>query len=261
MHKMIKEPHTPHEKVEAVEKKAAELIEKKEEKEEEVRENSKEDRTNLMMQVGFFMGKVEEVKTGFWNSCIKILEILGLPKDKAEKFLYVAKGSLDSEDVNNPSGQEMMGPVELYDEAVRGALLKTENLPFTVPTKYKMTLTGHFGDPRTGHRHAGVDLAMAEGTPVVVPANKAPLTVEKVESGGSGGNELIYRCADGTRVVLSHLQYKPNFQAGDVLEAGMVMGFVGQTGHASGPHIHMEIGESGQKTDPLEGHVDQQFLA
>ncbi len=255
---MIKEPHTHHEKVEAVEAKAAELIEKKD----EVMGESKEKRMGLIMQVGSFMGKLQEMKESFWNGfVIKALESMGLPKAQAEKFLYVAKGSLDSEDVNNPSGQEMMGPMELYDEAVRGALLKTENLPFTVPAKYKMTLTGRFGDPRTGHRHAGVDLAMPEGTPVVVPANKAPLKVLAVESGGSGGNELIYLCADGTRVVLSHLQYKPNFREGDVLEAGTVMGFVGQTGHASGPHIHMEIGEPKQKIDPLEGHVDQQLLA
>ena len=71
----------------------------------------------------------------------------------------------------------------------------------------------------------------------------------------------FYRCADGTRVVLSHLQYKPSFREGDVLEAGIVMGFVGQTGHASGPHIHMEIGEPKQKIDPLKGYVDKQLLA
>lgn len=254
---MIKEQHTHHEKVEAVEAKAAELIEKKE----EVTDGSKKERMSLMMQVGSFMGKLQEIKESFWGGLVKALESMGLPTAQAEKFLYVAKGSLDSEDVNNPSGQEMMGPVERYDEALRGALMKTENLPFTVPAKYKMTLTGHFGDPRPGHTHAGVDLAMPEGTPVVVPENKAPITVETVESGGSGGNELIYRCADGTRVVLSHLQYKPNFREGDVLEAGIVMGLVGQTGHASGPHIHMEVGEPKQKIDPLEGHVDKQLLA
>lgn len=237
--------------------KAAELIEKKD----EVVGQSKEKRMNLMMQVGSFMGKLREMKESAWNSFIKALESMGLPKAQAEKFLYVATGSLDSGDVNNPSGQEIMGPVELYEEALRGPLLKTKKLPFTVPAKYKMNLTGHFGDPRPGHTHAGVDLAMPEGTPVVVPENKAPLTVEKVESGGSGGNELIYRCADGTRVVLSHLQYKPSFREGDVLEAGIVMGFVGQTGHASGPHIHMEIGEPKQKIDPLKGYVDKQLLA
>jgi murein DD-endopeptidase MepM/ murein hydrolase activator NlpD len=255
MFKMLNSPNVP-KKAEAASE-AAELTEKKA----EIMESGKKERMSLMMQVGSFMGKLQEVKESFWNGFVKALESMGLPTAQAEKFLYVAKGSLDSEDVNNPSGQGMMGPVELYEEALRGPLLKTENLPFTVPAKYKMTLTGHFGDPRPGHTHAGVDLAMPEGTPVVVPANKAPLKVLAVESGGSGGNELIYRCADGTRVVLSHLQYKPNFQPGDRLEAGTVMGFVGQTGRASGPHIHMEIGEPKQKIDPLEGHVDQQLLA
>ena len=43
-----------------------------------------------------------------------------------------------------------MGPVELYEEALRGPLLKTKSYLYG-PAKYKMNLTGHFGDPRPGH--------------------------------------------------------------------------------------------------------------
>ena len=70
MHKMIKEPHTPHEKVEAVGKKAAELIEKKD----EVMETGKKERMSLMVQGGSFMSKLQEMKGSFWDGLVKALE-------------------------------------------------------------------------------------------------------------------------------------------------------------------------------------------
>lgn len=252
---MIKEQHAHHEKVEAVENKVAELIEKKD----EVMGESKEKRMSLMMQVGSFMGKLQEMKESFWNGLVKALESMGLPTAQAEKFLYVARGgdAAVTEDEDEP----FIGPFpEMEGEIYEGLTKAAEKFPFTLPVNAVVRQTGHFGDPRSGHTHKGVDIAVAEGTPIIVNAKDAPIRIEKVSSGGSGGNTVTYKTKNGTRVVLCHLQEMPPYNSGKELSANMVIGKVGNTGTSSGPHIHMEIGEHGNKIDPAKDHVDNNWF-
>jgi murein DD-endopeptidase MepM/ murein hydrolase activator NlpD len=101
-----------------------------------------------------------------------------------------------------------------------------------------------FGGPRPnipGGWHHGEDIFAAEGTPLLAVADGTLHTVGFTKIGGyrlwlrdTGGNEFYY----------AHLSaYSPLAVEGRTVEAGDVVGFVGDTGDAEGgsPHLHFEI--------------------
>jgi len=103
-------------------------------------------------------------------------------------------------------------------------------------------LTSDFGwrkDPFTGQRawHNGVDIAAAEGTPV-----KSWQDGNVVFSGKMHGygNLVVVEHADGVKSLYGH--NKANSVAvGQAVKAGQVIAQVGQTGRATGPHLHFEV--------------------
>ena len=103
--------------------------------------------------------------------------------------------------------------------------------------------------PLNGTRqlHAGIDLAAELGR--VVSAATQGYVVSAGWVGGYGLMvELRHRGELTTRYAhLSALLCAP----GDALEAGAPLGLIGQTGLATGPHLHFEVWEGGRPRDPL----------
>jgi murein DD-endopeptidase MepM/ murein hydrolase activator NlpD len=113
-------------------------------------------------------------------------------------------------------------------------------------------LSSGFGpreDPLHGTRqlHAGIDLAADLGR--VVSAATQGYVVSAGWSGGYGLLVEVRHPGDLTTRYghLSALLCAP----GDALEAGAPLGLVGQTGRATGPHLHFEVWEGGLPRDPL----------
>jgi len=96
-----------------------------------------------------------------------------------------------------------------------------------------------FGAGRAGHSHQGQDVFAACGTPMVAPHGGV---VEYRGYQGSAGNYLVI---DGTGVkedyVLMHLQAPAKVAKGQQVTAGQFIGKVGETGNASGCHLHFEL--------------------
>jgi murein DD-endopeptidase MepM/ murein hydrolase activator NlpD len=99
---------------------------------------------------------------------------------------------------------------------------------------------------QTQRFHRGVDLACAEGTPVLAALGG---TVAAARTGASYGRYLLVRSADGVETLYAHLQYL-FVRAGEAVEAGQQLGTAGQTGDATGPHLHFELLQNGTRYDP-----------
>ena len=98
-----------------------------------------------------------------------------------------------------------------------------------------------WGAPRSGGRtHKGTDMMASSGIPTVAPVSG---TVEH-RSSSLGGLSWYVHGDDGTTYYGTHLSGYENQGAGWV-EAGTVIGYVGQSGNAGSPHLHFEIQPGG----------------
>lgn len=143
-----------------------------------------------------------------------------------------------------------------FNSKTRAAINKLDddivkNLSIPVLGVALSALTKNFGDPRDGgaRSHEGLDIMASKGTPVASPTDAV---VTRVGSGGSSG--LYVRTANpgGETFVYMHLSdFAEDIEAGDVLEPGDLVGYVGNTGNAAGgaTHLHFEI-RKGKALDP-----------
>jgi peptidoglycan DL-endopeptidase CwlO len=97
-----------------------------------------------------------------------------------------------------------------------------------------------------GHWHSGIDLAAARGTPVMATL---PGTVSVFVSATGYGIHVIVDHGGGLSSLYGHLN-TVLVESGDVVLAGEVIGTVGSTGNATGPHLHFEIRRDGIAEDP-----------
>jgi murein DD-endopeptidase MepM/ murein hydrolase activator NlpD len=136
--------------------------------------------------------------------------------------------------------------------------------PFVIPVTDGIR-TSHFGDRRTYRYvdgasanavHFGIDIASPTGTPV--------------RAGGAGRVVMVAnRVISGRTVVIEHLPgvyglhyhlHEARVEVGDVIDAEDVIGTVGATGLATGPHLHWEVRVSRIPVEPdvllSEGLID-----
>jgi murein DD-endopeptidase MepM/ murein hydrolase activator NlpD len=98
--------------------------------------------------------------------------------------------------------------------------------------------------------HRGVDFAAPQGTPVRAAADGR--VIESDWEGGLGRTVRIGH-AGSLRSTYGHLsRIAPGIRPGKRVERGQVIGYVGATGLATGPHLHYEIEVNGQHVDPLK---------
>jgi murein DD-endopeptidase MepM/ murein hydrolase activator NlpD len=90
-----------------------------------------------------------------------------------------------------------------------------------------------FGAPRPGHVHAGIDIMAPSGTPIV-----APFPGHVVQGWDPGGGNDVYVYGSWGYVFNAHLS---RYAATGDVSTGTVIGYVGATGDAAGPHDHFEV--------------------
>lgn len=95
--------------------------------------------------------------------------------------------------------------------------------------------------------HPGLDFATDAGS-AVLPI--LPGKIERVERLRFGyGNYVVVNHGSGMKSLYAHFS-KISVKEGLVVEKDTVLGFIGSTGWSTGPHLHLEIAENGQKINP-----------
>ena len=87
------------------------------------------------------------------------------------------------------------------------------------------------------HLHTGTDVFAARGTPVRAPADG----VLRFNEEPVGGRVAYVTEADGTYYYMAHLDSFAALTSGTRVGLGQVVGFVGDSGNASGTHVHLQV--------------------
>ncbi len=126
-----------------------------------------------------------------------------------------------------------------------------KNLPLPVLIGVPLSsVSSNFGDIRSGGRkHEGLDIMAPMGSPIVSPTDAVVL---KVGYGASSGYYVYTGNPGGEVFAYMHLEKPSTLEAGDELDEGDLIGYVGNTGNAKGgsPHLHFEVRKDGP-TDPF----------
>ncbi len=136
---------------------------------------------------------------------------------------------------------ERTGPIPRTREAARQ---RAGKLRFAWPVRGR--LTSRFGW-RRGRPHEGIDVASRSGTAV-----RAAEAGKVIYSSGLGayGNVVIVRHDARYETVYAHNR-RNRVRKGARVERGQVIAELGDTGNATGPHLHFEIREHDRARDPL----------
>ena len=123
------------------------------------------------------------------------------------------------------------------------------DLAFIVPAEGK--LAGRFGlrrffngEPRSPH--AGLDVAVASGTPVKASAQGQVLAVGDYFF---NGKTVFVDHGNGLITMYCHLE-RIDVRTGEAVSKGQLLGLSGKTGRATGPHLHWSVVLNGAMVDP-----------
>ncbi|MBD3165047.1 peptidoglycan DD-metalloendopeptidase family protein [bacterium] len=118
---------------------------------------------------------------------------------------------------------------------------------------------GYRRDPFTGYRrfHYGADFSAPTGTEVYVAADGV---VKRVRRRSGYGKTIEVDHGYGYLTVYGHL-HDYNVRRGQRVNRGDVIGYVGNTGRSTAPHLHYEVQVEGRPVDPLDFFYEGYRLA
>lgn len=151
------------------------------------------------------------------------------------------------------------GPLPVYSlsadglPAAEGTTLAPYFLTASMWSPVSGLVTSRFGwrsHPVSGEQdfHKGVDIAAAQGTPILAAL---PGVVEQTGYSESYGNFVVLRHSDNLRTTYNHCS-EILAREGEQLARGDRLALVGSTGISTGPHLHFEVEVKGLKADPLQ---------
>lgn len=183
--------------------------------------------------------------------------------DVAELELALAWQGFPSGSIDGRFGPELRSAlirfqraVELPPDGVAGqsTFASLRRRPPVSPIPLGWPLLTQLGDgfgPRADRFHAGIDLPAPFGTGVIAAA---PGRVAWAAPRDGWGNLVTIANGHGVRTMYAHLSVI-DVKVGQWVAGGTLLGRVGATGDATGPHLHFEVRVGGAAIDPLRALV------
>jgi murein DD-endopeptidase MepM/ murein hydrolase activator NlpD len=141
------------------------------------------------------------------------------------------------------------GSVDFFDEngrSTRKFLIRKPVPEGEVTSGFGMRFHPILGYSRP---HTGVDWAAPVGTPILAAGSGVILTAER---SSSYGNHIEIQHPNGYVTTYSHMSsFARGIADGGRVRQGQVIGYLGQTGLATGPHLHYEVIVNGHFVDPM----------
>ncbi len=108
-------------------------------------------------------------------------------------------------------------------------------------------ISGYFVNPVPGAKksrgvkpgHKGVDLAAPTGT-IIKAAASGTVLIARAGWNGGFGNMVVVQHPNGTQTLYAHMS-RLGTTPGAKVSQGETIGYVGSTGHSTGPHLHIEV--------------------
>lgn len=108
-------------------------------------------------------------------------------------------------------------------------------------------LRRYFNGSTTPTRHAGIDIAVDEGTPIVAPAAGRVLYADFLDR---TGYSIVIEHGGGLKTYYYHM-LGIHVQVGAMVAQGDHIGDVGSTGNSTGPHLHFDVKIANQSINPM----------
>jgi len=142
--------------------------------------------------------------------------------------------------------------------ALQGRQEKLDHTPSVSPVDPQESwISSPYGvriSPFTGKEqfHPGIDIAGADKTPIVAPANG---TITFVGKDGPLGMCVRIKHGSAYESTYGHLD-KASVRKGQRVDRGDVIGYMGSSGRSTGPHLHYELAKNGKNVNPLGYMMD-----
>jgi hypothetical protein len=115
------------------------------------------------------------------------------------------------------------------------------------PFEGNYPITQRYGDSITEAFHPGIDYALPVGVPVLAVADGVVVDTKAQINGY--GNYIQIQHNGNAKSLYAHL-FKWIVKEGQHVTAGMVIGYSGNSGNSTGPHLHFEYWVDGKHVDP-----------
>ncbi len=139
--------------------------------------------------------------------------------------------------------------VDYFDQSghsVRRTLLRTPVAAAHITSGFGMRMHPILGYSKM---HQGVDFGASQGTPIFAAGNG---TIDEIGFKGGYGRYIRIRHNGTLSTAYAHMsRFATPMYRGAHVNQGEVIGYVGMSGRATGPHLHFEVHVNGQQVNPM----------
>lgn len=135
-------------------------------------------------------------------------------------IVIVPDGEITSHPSGSPSRVQLVQSTKVYE----GYYMRPANGPKTQGL----------------HGHNGIDIGGPVGAPIVASASGKIIISRSGGWNGGYGNYIVIQHQNGTQTLYAHNSKNIAFEGADVVQ-GQVIGYIGRSGKATGPHLHFEV--------------------